>query len=970
MNIPKQKIALALATSMALSNLQVFANDYKDIQAHWAKDTIYSFKEQGYIDGYREENFLPNRAITRAELITMLNRSMGLEGRSEVSFSDVPEGSELYNELSIAVANGYIAGFSDGSFRPDAPVSRGEICVFLERLNKIPKESNSSQKIKDMDKVPQWAKSSVQAAANANLIKGYENGNFALSRNLTRAETIAILSNSKSMENEESNAWIIRSESDIPKDRIIKKNVILSEEVKDKNLLLDGLTIQGDLILRGEGSDPIRLKNTKISGEVRVNRKNAQLIFSGESSARQIRVFTDATIGSENLKNELSKVVVSKQFVGESVQISAPTGNLQVYKETNIHVKENIREMDVFLTQKQVHLVVDENKSVGKIKADETDRKVLIEKSVNSNAISSEKKKEAPASGGGGGGGGGGSAYTPPVKQLPSVEEKKENDLQKAGSDMPSVSNGQEHIVPKEPDSSSNMSPILPDQNETIKPEEKTQPSAPSDENQNSGNAGNQTPSSESNHHDGAGEEQTTPDRSQENAERSEGGDHQTGQSPKGDAEGAQDAPSQGNSANEQSEQIEPSGESDADSQEDGKDRGDLPQTGQPPVGSDPAQDPSSPSGTPVPPVSEKTPEELEREQEQKKEEEARKQKEREKEAREAKARDLTARFGAKNPVEQYTDREGNIRIILWTQGITPPTMKNDFRLNKPEEGYEEYQAPYRSGHNWYDINKTSGTQQDDYLCFASVSANMLHWWYDQNSESIQRYIQNQGQDRIDPSSEAESQNAEGKNAFRSSLNAQDYVDSFNDPSDSGFMKLFIRYFGHLKDGFNSDILADLMINGYRPKDDGSPHAKEKEFRNFTFDKRGGLFYPVFGDEPLTQRFFSGDFSVFGRSIQTELLSGKIIGLEHGTSGKATHIITLWGAEYDIDGNITAIYITDSDDESYTNVAMRRFDVVNHSGKPHLSTKIDKKGGAKIEYIQTLSQGKELWEAYFKQQNL
>lgn len=848
----KKIMMLALAVSMVWASMPVFANDYKDIQAHWAKENIYSFKEQGFIDEFSGDKFLPNHSITRLELITLLNRAMGLEGEAEVPFSDVSKESPSHKEISTALANGYITGFGDGSFRPNAPVSRAEICVFLQRLNKIPKSDGNSRYVTDLNKAPAWAIQSVQAAANADLLKGYEDGSFGLTKRMTRAETITILSNLKGKEKED--GLIVRSEADLPKSKLIEKDLIISEEFKDKALVLDGFTIQGNLIIRGKGSSPIQIKDTKVRGEVQIARKDSNVVFRGDSSARQIRVFTQSTVSAENLSRELAKLVVSKDFVGDRFEVSAPTKSLQVYKKVSINVKENIQEVSVFGDQKQVHFTVDKNKSIGKIT--EGENAVTIEKT---NPSYSENKKKPPVMKGGGG-------------AAPSA--------------------------PKERDEKTPPSESAPKKN------------------------------------DGSFGKQTGPNQGGANENRNE----------QAESDHSKDVPgSEGKQNGEQGQAPE-------------KDSGSVPEVKEPPST---APEPG------LPPAPEKTPQELEKER-MEQEEEARKQKER---LIEEKAKKLEAFFAKTNPSERYLDSEGNIRIILWTQGITPPTMKHDFRLKSVAPGYREYQVDYLPDGNWYDINKLDGVENDDFLCFASVSANMLHWWYHQNRENIRQYVDSNGQENGIPPISSESGTAE-KSAFRSSLNAKDFIESFSDPSDSKFMKLFLGYFGHLKTGFNSDILADLMINGYRPKDNGAPHAKEKGFRDFKFDNRGGLFYPVFGDEPLTERFFSGNYSSFGKSIQTKLIEGKIVGLEHTTAGRGiTHIITLWGAEYDVDGNITGIFITDSDDGSYEHVAMRRFDVVKINENPHLSTKIDKKGGSGIEYIQTLSQGKELWEEYFERQN-
>ena len=44
-----------------------------------------------------------------------------------------------------------------------------------------------------------------------------------------------------------------------------------------------------------------------------------------------------------------------------------------------------------------------------------------------------------------------------------------------------------------------------------------------------------------------------------------------------------------------------------------------------------------------------------------------------------------------------------------------------------------------RKNHGWYDINKTFS--QDTYLCFSATASNMLHWWMDQNSDYIDKYL-------------------------------------------------------------------------------------------------------------------------------------------------------------------------------------------------------------------------------------
>ena len=67
------------------------------------------------------------------------------------------------------------------------------------------------------------------------------------------------------------------------------------------------------------------------------------------------------------------------------------------------------------------------------------------------------------------------------------------------------------------------------------------------------------------------------------------------------------------------------------------------------------------------------------------------------------------------------------------------------------------------------------------------------------------------------------------------------------------------------------------------------------------------------------------------------------------------------GAEYDTNGQISAVYLTDSDDET-SQYAMVRYMVKNLNGKPILSTNINGMAGSSIEYMQVISLGQEIWE--------
>lgn len=303
------------------------------------------------------------------------------------------------------------------------------------------------------------------------------------------------------------------------------------------------------------------------------------------------------------------------------------------------------------------------------------------------------------------------------------------------------------------------------------------------------------------------------------------------------------------------------------------------------------------------------------------------------------------------NVVTQYTnDEDGKIKTIIWAKGINPPKMggtDSEFRKEitnvNGEVAYIEYKAPYSAGKGWYDVNKTEDRVQDLNLCFAAAASNALHWWLAQNSNYIDQYL--------------------AKNPNYSKAEELDNLrDSFKSQQDSEIYKLFLRQFAYKKEGYWSDILEDQFINGYYPKANGGTNYsdvdREKLLTNGP-DPRGGFFYDIFGTTLLTQRRnYSWNYSTFGKDLKKLFLEGNILLMDYNM-GRISHVVTLWGAEFDLNGQISAIYLSDSDDDK--SQGMVRYMVRNLGGKPVISTHVSGRGST-IENLQVLSLGKEIWE--------
>lgn len=322
---------------------------------------------------------------------------------------------------------------------------------------------------------------------------------------------------------------------------------------------------------------------------------------------------------------------------------------------------------------------------------------------------------------------------------------------------------------------------------------------------------------------------------------------------------------------------------------------------------------------------------------------------------------------------QKYVTKNGETNTIYWAAGIDGPKMpsnqeelEGDNILKYYQEEinggkYEYYKNKYYPGHGWYDINKImDGT--DTYKCYAVSAANLTHWWLDQNSKYIDRYIESnptKTEGLVDPNKIKD---------YRKKLTTQKGL-------DSEVYKLFREVF--IQDtvkGFYPDFVMDFFINGYskNPNRDAPNSPKD-----FVPNAKGGFFYPVFGKDIITKRDLTATiYDELSNNLKRYIIEGNGICLTYKFSNISTHAITLWGAEYDKNDNLVAVYITDSDDTTTalpndTELqAMQRYPVYKDSiGHARISTKINRtiNEGSEIYSLFLLSLGEDQWQRYFNE---
>lgn len=232
-NMQNRPVTLTLplpveATEEELENLSVFiehSNGTKEVVSgtvvewksgqkaiqfsvnHFSTFTILSMEaalEEGtheaYIHGFKDGTFRPDETVTRAQIAAMTVRNLEMTYNGKISYTDTKQ-SFAVKEIEMAREAGIILGFSDGSFRPDQAVTRGQVAVIASRfVHKMCStssdsalcETGTSLSFPDVEK-DYWAAAEIQHAASVGIISGFGNGTFRAEQPITRAQAVVML---------------------------------------------------------------------------------------------------------------------------------------------------------------------------------------------------------------------------------------------------------------------------------------------------------------------------------------------------------------------------------------------------------------------------------------------------------------------------------------------------------------------------------------------------------------------------------------------------------------------------------------------------------------------------------------------------------------------------------------------------------------------------------------------------------
>ncbi|NLV92334.1 MAG: S-layer homology domain-containing protein [Firmicutes bacterium] len=201
----KQLLMIALGITVILvgSALGAMAADLTDIAQSWAKPQIEDLVHDEIISGYPDKAFRPDNTVTRGEFAKLLTKAYDLEAKESRTFPDT-KGHWAKYYVDAVTSNDLTAGYTDGTFRPDVAITRAEMVSMvtktLEQEGKL-EGLDLSETPEFSDVTPEfWAAEDILAAEKLGLLPEHFFPEFKPNAKATRAETAYVIAEGREVE--------------------------------------------------------------------------------------------------------------------------------------------------------------------------------------------------------------------------------------------------------------------------------------------------------------------------------------------------------------------------------------------------------------------------------------------------------------------------------------------------------------------------------------------------------------------------------------------------------------------------------------------------------------------------------------------------------------------------------------------------------------------------------------------------
>lgn len=159
------------------------------------KETPKTQIHYSYVNGYPTGEFRPDSEITRAEIASIFEGLLvgqTFYDKNEIHFHDVNPEDWYYRSVTFMTKQGYMSGYPEGYFEPNMPITRAELVTVLSRYTNITQKDGGVVQFSDIDP-DHWAYSDLLRASEFGWLKGYADNQFRPNASITRAEAVTLI---------------------------------------------------------------------------------------------------------------------------------------------------------------------------------------------------------------------------------------------------------------------------------------------------------------------------------------------------------------------------------------------------------------------------------------------------------------------------------------------------------------------------------------------------------------------------------------------------------------------------------------------------------------------------------------------------------------------------------------------------------------------------------------------------------
>ncbi|MDO5142956.1 MAG: X2-like carbohydrate binding domain-containing protein [Eubacteriales bacterium] len=258
----KRSLSAVLAAALLVCTMPT-AFAASDIENHWAKSYLTAMHELSVINPSSTGQYTPDQPIMRWEFMRYINRAFDFTEKAAIRFSDVSRNAIYYDTVQIAVKHGYINGVGDNKIDPEGTLTREQAATILGRLHKYVPTADLSALDRFTDKAAfsNYSKSYVAEAVEQGYLNGYTDGTFRPKGKLKRGEIAKLLyyfmgsslhsagsHYTQSHLNSQTQNVTISAPCTLS-DATIDGNLYITEGVLSGNVTLSNVTVEGDVIV-------------------------------------------------------------------------------------------------------------------------------------------------------------------------------------------------------------------------------------------------------------------------------------------------------------------------------------------------------------------------------------------------------------------------------------------------------------------------------------------------------------------------------------------------------------------------------------------------------------------------------------------------------------------------------------------------------------------------------------------------